>query len=302
MSKHPDTPHITLPPLYLDEYEKKLHKDMEVYQNSFYWHTDQQFCIYEGEGYNTGDRFIRHGHGKNYWSNGMLHYEGCFQHDCACGHGRLYNETGILEYEGELWLGYAHGKGKWFYENNKLHAEGIFFRGNLNGNIRYYHESGILSYEGEVKDGNIHGFGRKYNKDGTLYFEGISDMGDAKKGRLYENGILHYEGTYAKHQFSGSGRLYADNGILLYEGAFKCGEYDGFGRLYDEQTGHLLKEGTFSMGKFISEDSLPAQSDSKEEVMLSSDLSSIFDNLSDYSSPDCNSVNEAFPIFSDDFP
>lgn len=302
MSKHPDTPHITPSPLYLEEDERNLHPDMEIYQNSFYWHTNQEFCIYEGEGYNSGDRFLRHGHGKNYWSNGVLHYEGNFQHDYVCGYGRLYNENGILEYEGELWLGHPHGHGKWFYENKNLHAEGIFFYGNLNGSTRYYHESGALSYEGKCKEGIIHGFGRKYNQDGTLYFEGLSEMGEMRKGRLYENGILRYEGTYENYRFCGSGRLYSDNGTLLYEGEFKNGVYDGFGQLFDEKTGHFIREGTFSTGKeeVPSDISSPRSADIEEVMPSSDDSSSLFEDLFDISLPELVSADEV--SFEEEFP
>lgn len=205
---------------------------------------------YIGEGYNKGERFVRHGNGSEYWSNGSVKYIGEFKHDTASGKGKAFSEYEDLLYEGEFWLNRWHGKGKSYRENGALHYEGTFFEGLFDGDGRAYHENGKLSYEGEVKDGVIHGYGRKYNEDGNIYYEGRANMGEPDGyGRLYHpNGRLRYEGEIKKLQFWGYGRKYLGNGQLEYEGEFVNGDYSGQGRYY--VYGKLEYEGEFVDGAY----------------------------------------------------
>lgn len=222
------------------------YKDGELYHAEIY-SEDGKHRVYVGKGYNRGDRFFRHGKGKEFWPNGNLRYDGDFMHDMACGNCKIYFEDGTLCYAGEVWLNQWYGKGVSYREDGTIHIDGIFADGIVNGFARVFYECGGLSYEGETKDGAIHGQGRKYNEDGTIYYEGTANMGNPDGfGRAYHpNGMLMYEGEIKSLKLWGYGRKYHENGKLIYEGEFVDGEYSGQGRLYDPFTGKLIREGVF---------------------------------------------------------
>lgn len=60
----------------------------------------------------TGETFngMAHGHGKMYFSSGVLEYEGTFRGNLLNGKGLLYDEMGNLLYQGEFVNGIKEGK------------------------------------------------------------------------------------------------------------------------------------------------------------------------------------------------
>lgn len=89
-----------------------------------------------------------------------------------------------------------------------------------------------------------------YTEYGTLLYTGKLSGGAAQgDGRLYDDGVLVYQGGFADNEYSGNGKLFAASGSLVYDGGFSDSVYSGSGKLYDDE-GKLLYEGEFSAGLY----------------------------------------------------
>lgn len=108
-------------------------------------------------------------------------------------------------------------------------------------------------YVGEAVNEIPHGEGKVYDNNGHLIFEGTFDMGEYKKGKLYdkETNTLRYEGEFKNNKPNGQGKVYF-NGELRYEGNFKDSKMDGYGTFYYPGQGEKGKlEGYFKDNKYI---------------------------------------------------
>ena len=96
-----------------------------------------------------------------------------------------------------------------------------------------------------------------------IVYYGVSDFGSGtnsivvpKKGKLYKNQTLVYEGRFTeKGGYTGKCALYHDNGNKQYEGNMLNNRYSGFGRTYDTD-GKLVYEGDWVNGLQYGEGSL----------------------------------------------
>ena len=117
-------------------------------------------------------------------------------------------KNGILIYEGEYDHGLKNGKGKEYNENGNLIYEGEYDHGLKNGKGKEYNENGNLIYEGEYYNGKRDGKGKEYNEYGKIIFEGEYLIEKKWNGKeyLYDNmnGKLLYECMYlnGKNLFS----------------------------------------------------------------------------------------------------
>ncbi len=69
------------------------------------------------------------------------------------GTGVEYYSNGLIMYEGEYKDGVRNGKGFYYYPDGNLKYEGEFEDGEYSGEGILYYDDGKLKYEGEFKDG-----------------------------------------------------------------------------------------------------------------------------------------------------
>lgn len=125
----------------------------------------------------------------------------------------------------------------------------------------YLKRVNYVTYEGEFEKGEQTGEGNQYSYaipkgDSVSEIEYLSiEVGDFEDGNLhgnakvYDNGLLLYEGEMKDGKYSGKGKEYHRNGQLCYDGEFKDDEYHGKGTLYDEN-GNIIYDGKWRYGDY----------------------------------------------------
>lgn len=97
-------------------------------------------------------------------------------------------------------------------------------------------------YIGDLVDGLRHGYGKLY-QSGILVYEGefANDVPHGE-GLMYdpETGRLRYEGEFRNGRMHGHGKLYREDGTLWYDAEFVNGEINGHGTVYFPY-GHRLE-------------------------------------------------------------
>ena len=84
--------------------------------------------VYEGS---FADFNVYHGYGKEYYSSGIMKYEGGFRNGKYNGQGTIYYENGNLEYYGSYLFGDRHGHGILYLDDGTLVYEGNFRHNNI---------------------------------------------------------------------------------------------------------------------------------------------------------------------------
>ena len=126
---------------------------------------------------------------------------------------------------------------------------------NYNINVNYLYIEHIDETDYPDITFNFTGEVRIVNKITNNKYYGIYDFNTGrnvfilpKKGRLYKNDILIYEGKFADNgDYTGKCVLYHDNGKKQYEGNMLKNRYSGFGKEYD-WNGDIIYEGDWVDG------------------------------------------------------
>lgn len=139
------------------------------------------------------------------------------------GSGTLYmnDQTKFMVYTGNWTSGNRNGYGVQYDKNGQMLCAGTFYN-NAFVNGTYHQNRGNIKiiYEGEFKDGFIN------------------------KGKMFYNGILHYNGEYDSGIPDGTGTFYWDNGYIRYKGDVKQFKKHGIGEIYNNW-GYLSYIGEF---------------------------------------------------------
>ena len=102
--------------------------------------------MFEGEYLNEKRR-----NGKGYNIDGIIDIE----IKEGNGKGKEYYSNGVLKFEGEYINGERNGNIKEYYSNGVLKFEGEYINGEINGNVKEYYKSGELRFEGEYLNGKL---------------------------------------------------------------------------------------------------------------------------------------------------
>ena len=240
------------------------------------------------------------GQGRLWYDSGHLKYNGFFVKDLFDGSGKLYTDPSkvvnmeqsdansnvqFLVYHGSFQEGKRYGegtqfnykgdilfKGMWqndlYYTHSKTNKPSIMFYESKNN------QPPNLKYEGHFKNGLMHG------NDGVFYLDDPSKIveyyGNFERDNRQEKGMLfqekkydkqphedqpenqykqfvHYKGEFNKNKINGYGILYnSETGSKLYEGKFRDEQYWGYGKLYKMPgKNSKLKEGLQYEGDFV---------------------------------------------------
>ena len=147
--------------------------------------------------------------GKEYYTNGIIKYEGTYLNGEKNGNGKEYyysharrfhgkinekeNEESIIFFEGE----YLNGK-KWNGKGFDKNGEIIFELKDGTGKCQEYNNEGVLIFEGEYINGEKHGKCKEYSNKDELIFEGeyINGKRNGKgKGHIIKD-MAKFEGEY----------------------------------------------------------------------------------------------------------
>lgn len=177
----------------------------------------------------------------------------------------------LIAYMGEFKDGKYHGYGVAF----NIFEDGDDFLNNFSNlaQIDYDNYTVLRTfnypiYEGYFEDGKYSGEGVEYlcnlgavdlDTGETLLNPSEASytyyIGEYRKGELngdvkiYDKGVLQYEGEYKNENYNGKGILYflEKPGQVQYEGEFSEGYFHGEGTLYDEN-GSIIHKGQFNTG------------------------------------------------------
>lgn len=164
---------------------------------------------YMGDKSNLNDKFV-------------ISYRGDFVNNKKCGEGIEYYSNDEY-YIGSFKDNLKHGIGTMFNKNGKTKLKGNWNFGDSIqvSSITEYYDNGNLKYKGEYDGYNMHGIGVLCNEDGSMLFEGEFNKGYKKKGKLYENNVLIFDGLF--DQFNNKtiplkGNFYHNNGVKMCSG------------------------------------------------------------------------------------
>lgn len=188
------------------------------------------------------------GNGKLYTYSGALLYEGNFEMEAYSGEGELYYENSeTLRYKGTFLLNQYEGQGMLYDKEGNLQYKGDFKNGLYEGSGTLYFPSGQKEYVGTFLKGEMEGQGTLYNEEGNVIATGTFENGEPLLSEVVltdEAGNVVYEGTVnTDGEYEGEGKLYED-GVLAYEGDFVDGKKTGEGTLSNDK-GETVYEGDF---------------------------------------------------------
>jgi hypothetical protein len=227
----------------------------------------------EGEGYYDGKIIFKgstNGAGKEFYENGDIKFDGIFK-DGKYSSGKLIlilydNENIKAEIEGEF------KNGKIDIGTYKKISYGIIIvDGKINDGGRFegkeYYSTGKLSFEGSetkyFENNNNKKIGKFFNEKGELEFDGEKQDRDKKKGKMYENGVLIFEGEF-NNDFPFSGNvinfefkhyIVDEDGYLRKTPEFTINKYYNFGKYHEDKIVEVnnvtIKNGTILGTKII---------------------------------------------------
>lgn len=170
---------------------------------------------------------IKHGLGKEYFTNSNGYLEGYFSDNKLSGYGVHISDG--YSYKGLFFMGL-------------IGREGIKVNDGLNGTTKYI-------YEGKF-------FMEKYHGTGTLIYDFMAFVGEFNDGRMsagiayYPNGVK-YIGGFANEKYHGYGSYYWGSGNV-YKGDFKDGKFHGKGEL--KYSNGTIQSGIFENGNYVGEE------------------------------------------------
>lgn len=115
----------------------------------------------------------------------------------------------------------------------------VFLR-SLFGKYFWIQYSSELAYKGQWKLGHFSGYGHLKYKNGSNYVGQFVDGVKHGKGRYSSSSGYEYEGDWFKGEQSGYAKIQYKNGDI-YTGNVKNSLRDGFGELYQGQSGRNFK-------------------------------------------------------------
>ena len=153
--------------------------------------------------------------------------------------GKLYSKFQIKNGRGFVREYYNNEIDK----NSKLKFEGEYLNGERNGKGKEYDYQGNLEFYGEYLNNKRDGICKEYYFK-KLKFEGEYLNGYKRKGKIYINGRLEYEGDLLFDK-KWNGKGYDENGNIIYE------LKNGTGKVleYNDWSGKLKFEGEYLNGK-----------------------------------------------------
>lgn len=138
---------------------------------------------------------------------------------------REYNREGVLTFEGTYEHDLLVGRAMQFYDNGQPRFEAYFEDGNVVGPWTAFHDNGRVWLKGEAKGGQYGintfepvrtGYWQEYNRDGTLVFEGtyVDGLLEGRAVRYYDSGQPWYVAHFRDGQLMGPWEEYHENGQL----------------------------------------------------------------------------------------
>ena len=174
-------------------------------------------------------------HGKMYFQNGEIMYEGTLLHD-----EKRHQET--FKDDCSTLYGFYHGFGKSYYPSGKLCYEGHWEYSLQVGEGTFYSEDGLEIRKNEYKDGAWYGYG--------IYYGNSRDDKVLYNGSL-RNGLPHGDGVIFEYDYD----LETDvrNIKSVFGGEFFNGKYNDDGLMYNTRhesvfEGKIDKNGDFVDG------------------------------------------------------
>ena len=198
---------------------------------------DYKYEIKNGEGivkkYNRTKHIKYEGHYLNGQKNGFgTEYD--FKNDIQIFSGEYLNGKRWNSYKVDdkknIIFNLKNGTGFIKY-GNEYKSKSEYLNGERNGiTIEYdsIYDEDFLRFQGEYLTGKKNGKGKEYDKYGNVIFEGEYLNNYRKKGKLYYNGKLEYEGEFLVGK-KWSGKGYDEEGNVIYElinGTGKVKEYE----------------------------------------------------------------------------
>lgn len=203
------------------------------------------------------DITIEHYHGSKENDKTVVRFEGIFRNDEPY-HGKMYFENGKLMYEGTLLhdetrddetfeddcstiYGFYHGFGKSYYPSGKLCYEGQWEYSLQVGEGTFYSEDGLKIHKNEYKDGAWYGYGNYYGnsrEDNVLY-----------NGSL-RNGLPHGDGVIFEYDYDDDEETSSIKSV--FGGEFFNGKYYDDGIMYNTRHEIVFKGKVDENGDFVS--------------------------------------------------
>ena len=153
-----------------------------------------------------------------YYKNDLFkEYKGGFKEGKKDGHGKEIYINGEY-YIGDFKNDFKNGKGKIFnkFNNIKIESEWVNNIAKDNKYIIEYYDNGNKKFEGEYNGVNRNGEGKEYDYKENLIFEGIFEEDKRKSGKIYNNGMIIFNGEFSNNDPI-SGIFYYKNGIKMTE-------------------------------------------------------------------------------------
>lgn len=175
----------------------------------------------------------------------LAYWETPYENGKKQGIEKGYCENGMLAYEGD----WDHGNIVWekiYHENGRLAVETPFSDGEFNGLVKFYYPSGKLFHEIPFVDGKIHGERIIYHTDEVFSQDFYTDdhFFDIDQNSSWGKQTI----PYADGEKSGVEVIYLASGKLFSEITWRGGKQNGIERGYDESTGKVFWEGEFVNG------------------------------------------------------
>ena len=194
----------------------------------FYSHRKGHALDYEGELNPSGQPT---GTGRLYFPFvDQLFYLGPFVSGKMHGHGKFFYTNQTLLYEGDVANDAWTGLGTKFHISGSKIYHGDFFDNQYNGNgILYYLNSNFTpKYKGNFTDGFMHGLGQFFDFKGKLLYSGGFEFDRVcceNEGKLYDgwSGRMVYKGGFEGGVFSGHGVVFGEGEVRVLEGGFRRG-------------------------------------------------------------------------------
>lgn len=198
-------------------------------------------------------------------------YEGSYENDKRNGYGIEYDETGVPVFEGEWKEGQqglkkikANKNGKkeliesdedgnvryigGFKEGTTVRdGEGVEYDASGNPASTCIYKEGIVERRIKEFKGNniiIYDDNNKKVYEGEYKDDALSDYPPSGKGRLFEDGVMVYNGEFKNGKRWGHGCSYYKNRVLMYDGDWVEDKANGNGK-FNNEDGLLVLEGEF---------------------------------------------------------
>ncbi len=176
-----------------------------------------------------------------------VYYKGKFLNNKKNGEG-IEKYANKEFYEGTFLNDFRHGNGILYNHNGqpKINSNWDLGRSVDTRYITEYYKNGNLEYKGNFNGITRHGQGVVFNIDGTLLFDGIFDNGKFKKGKIYSDNYIIFEGTFTSSNNLEQGTFYHNNGLVQCSGKIEYVDnkyyITGKTKLYDSKS-NLIFDG-----------------------------------------------------------